>query len=457
MKKEGAQAYLYGRELLKEELEREIESGLEEVLQAAHTQKGLQNRNGSLQCVRCGSRREDHYPIPCSCGKGCRYCLRCLQMGRIKTCSLLYHLPEPNHFPPVGQPVLTWKGTLSEQQAMASQDIIDTMETNGTRLVWAVAGAGKTEMLFEGIARSLEQGKRVAVASPRIDVCLELAPRLQAAFKGVDVAVLYGEMEEAYRYTPLVVATTHQLLRFKEAFDVLIIDEIDAFPFDTEPELHFAAEKARKRQSALIYLTATPDRHLRKLVKRKRLDATILPARYHGHPLPVPKMIWAGDWRKTMLKKTTQAVPVRHMARLLSSGRRFLVFVPNIDWMKQLEQSLREVFPDNRFASVSSKDAMRKQKVTAMRQEEVDFLLTTTILERGVTFRDIDVLVVGAEDPIFTEPALVQISGRVGRHPAHPSGEILFFHYGKSAAMKKAVKQIKTMNRLARERGLIHL
>lgn len=47
-----------------------------------------------------------------------------------------------------------------------------------------------------------------------------------------------------------------------------------------------------------------------------------------------------------------------------------------------------------------------------MRKGELDFLLCTTILERGVTFTDIDVLVLGAEDRTFTEAALVQISGR---------------------------------------------
>ncbi|MDG3045198.1 hypothetical protein OE903_19940 [Bacillus sp. B6(2022)] len=44
-------------------------------------------------------------------------------------------------------------------------------------------------------------------------------------------------------------------------------------------------------------------------------------------------------------------------------------------------------------------------------------MVTTTILERGVTIQDVQVGVLGAESPIFTESALVQISGRAGRHP----------------------------------------
>ncbi|WP_370567499.1 hypothetical protein [Desemzia sp. RIT 804] len=79
----------------------------------------------------------------------------------------------------------------------------------------------------------------------------------------------------------------------------------------------------------------------------------------------------------------------------------------------------------------------------------------TTILERGVTFKDIDVLVLGAEDRTFTEAALVQIAGRAGRHKDYPKGEVLFFHYGQSKEMKQAQKQIRQMNKWAIERGLI--
>ncbi|MFK4997169.1 hypothetical protein ACI2OX_04930 [Bacillus sp. N9] len=52
------------------------------------------------------------------------------------------------------------------------------------------------------------------------------------------------------------------------------------------------------------------------------------------------------------------------------------------------------------------------------------------MLERGVTFPNIDVAVIGAEDDIFTEAALVQISGRVGRSSEFPNGTITFFIMG---------------------------
>ena len=91
-----------------------------------------------------------------------------------------------------------------------------------------------------------------------------------------------------------------------------------------------------------------------------------------------------------------------------------------------------------------------------MREDTLDFLITTTILERGVTFKNIDVLVIGSEEKIYTESALVQIAGRAGRSFDYPKGDVILFHHGRSKAMKLAVKQIRQMNHLARKKGLIN-
>ncbi|MBC8862555.1 DNA/RNA helicase, partial [Escherichia coli] len=80
--------------------------------------------------------------------------------------------------------------------------------------------------------------------------------------------------------------------------------------------------------------------------------------------------------------------------------------------------------------TVHSADELRKEKVEWLRKGKIKLLLTTTILERGVTFTDVQVAVFGSEARIFTEAALVQISGRAGRKLSHPTGDVCFFHYG---------------------------
>lgn len=446
---------LYGRELLLNEMPKPLQKAVINNHLRVEVSSSFINRSGKFYCRRCQNEVTPVEKGECICDKKCGYCRNCLKMGKVRQCSQFYTLKEPNAFIVKEKNPLAWLGTLSKQQKEASNTIIETIKNNQTRLLWAVTGAGKTEMLFAGIEYALVNKKRICIASPRVDVCLELAPRIKEAFPHTALALLHGGMEEDYQYTQLVIATTHQLYRFKEAFDVLIIDEMDAFPFHSDESLQFAANKAKKKEGSLIFLSATPSQKMQKQVKQKKLLATILPARYHGHPLPVPQLLWCNHWRKKVLKSPLKTSIGKKIAELIERRRKFLVFVPNIEWMLLFEKELNILFPNISFATVSAEDHERKNKVMLMRQGKLQFLVSSTILERGVNFPNIDVLVIGAEDRVFTESALVQIAGRCGRASDYPKGEVLFYHEGKSLAMKKAVKQIKKMNALAKKRGLV--
>lgn len=100
--------------------------------------------------------------------------------------------------------------------------------------------------------------------------------------------------------------------------------------------------------------------------------------------------------------------------------------------------------------TVHAADKDREAKVQAFRNREIAIILTTTILERGVTFPSVDVAILDAAHEVFDEAALVQIAGRAGRSPADPTGEVVFFHEGRSDAMDKAVRAIQDMNRRAK-------
>ena len=417
----------------------------------------IEKSGSRLTCLRCGNRTNFHQNI-CQCDLvACFYCLQCLNFGKLRTCDKLYHLEETAkaHSWKRNQSYLAWTGTLSAQQAQASEEICQSYQAGGQRLVWAVTGAGKTEMVFEAVNQALMAGGKVALATPRIDVANELAPRFKAAFPEITIQLLHGQSEESYSDAALTIGSTHQLIRFKAAFDLLIIDEIDAFPYDGDPMLYFASDRAVKETGAQVLLTATPNSSHEKLINEGKMPVSILPARYHRHQLPVPVYRWVGDWQSLIQAGKVPIVFKRLLNQLLKKGRRVLIFMPNINLMLTFVKLCQPVFSDYRFASVSSKDPDRIRKVQQMRDGDYDFLFSTTILERGVTFANIDVIVLGSEDQTFTTAALVQISGRVGRKPKWPSGAVYFLHYGKTKASNAAIQQIKSMNNQARKRGLI--
>lgn len=430
----------------------------------------------AIGCRRCGS-KEKHglYRSPCaSCGLSCAYCEQCLTMGRTRECGLLI-LGVPGYsLSPISRtdtPILFpdmehWKLSPAQTEAAGialrfiQRSLEDASLSDRTFLLWAVTGAGKTEMIFPLIDEVVRRSGRVLVATPRKDVVLELAPRLAAAFPDTSHSVLYGGSPDRFSKGFITLATTHQLLRCHEAFDLVLIDELDAFPYHNNPMLHFAAAKSRKREGVAVLLSATPPLELQRQVARGRLAHARVPVRYHLHPLPLPVRVAAEPLSAWIRKK---ALPSRILMRLKKSvirGAQLFLFVPYIADVAGLVTLLRdhaqqlELLPEV-IEGTSSKDCSRGDKVNAFRSRTIRVLVTTTILERGVTVPKSDVFVLSADNTQFDSAALVQMAGRSGRSKDDPNGFVYFIGKEYTLSQRAAIRQINQMNRIAAKKGYL--
>ncbi|TDL78939.1 DEAD/DEAH box helicase [[Brevibacterium] frigoritolerans] len=443
------QKHLQGKKLLIDEIpfpfeliHRHYENGYIEY------EYGLEKSNKQFRCNRCNNRDQSMIAsFKCArCGEHCSYCRACILMGRVSECTPLLNWTGPES--EIRQPefkAMQWEGQLSKEQQKGSDRMLDALKNKDDLLIWAVCGAGKTEMLFKGIEQALLENKQVCIATPRMDVVLELAPRLKSVFPQAEIAALYGGSEDRFKQANLTISTTHQLLRFKQTFDLMVIDEVDAFPYSADQSLQFAAERARKEHSSLIYLTATPSDALKKQI----VNQVKIPQRYHGHPLPVPVFSWCGNYKRALQKGCLPKNVQAWITSQLEFKKQAFLFVPSIPVLEATTALLKKQNP--LIEGVYAEDPNRKEKVQRFRNGEVPIIITTTILERGVTIPNSDVAVLGAEDNVFTESALVQIAGRVGRSAKHPSGDVRFFHYGKTEAMIRAKKHIQMMNEDAKK------
>lgn len=77
--------------------------------------------------------------------------------------------------------VFFWTGQLTEKQTEIAKRILCHSEKRH-HLIWAVTGAGKTEMLYPILVETLKAGGRVAICTPRVDVCNELFLRYRYVF-----------------------------------------------------------------------------------------------------------------------------------------------------------------------------------------------------------------------------------------------------------------------------------
>ncbi|MFC0275223.1 DEAD/DEAH box helicase family protein [Enterococcus devriesei] len=392
-------------------------------------------------CQRCGNLSQAALPA------GFFYCPVCLALGRITSHSFLYYFPVKELS--ARKVVLAWSGVFSAAQEKIARRLVTDQPIGKTFLLWAVTGAGKTEILFPLIKAVLEKGQRVVLTSPRVDVCNELYLRFRQAFPKEKISLFHGQERKDAGDT-FVICTVHQLLRYQDSFDLVIVDEVDAFPYSTDPLLPQAVERAQREKAKRIYLSATPDQKLRQAVDCRYY----LPARYHRRPLVLPEVLWTLNLEKSLNRGHLNKKMLRRILLLLTKNH-VLLFCPSIQLLAKIESYFKANLADSRLTTVFSKDKERLVKVENMREGRYDLLLTTTILERGVTFENISVVVLQASHRVFNQAALVQIAGRADRKGAYSEAEVVFVTSEMTRDIKTAIKEIRNHNQRALQEGLI--
>ena len=302
-------------------------------------------------------------------------------------------------------------------------------------LVYAVCGSGKTEICLQIIEYCVSNGKTVGFAVPRRSVCYELFCRFKNIFRENKVIAVFGGHHRRIT-ADIVCLTTHQLFRYKDYFDLLIMDEIDAFPFKGNEVLQKMFETAIRGH--YVMLTATPSDQILKEFSKPGKDLLKLFARFHHHPLPVPK-IESGNEIKLHYKLVTI------LKRFFKDNKQVFIFVPTIDESIKLTRFLKLFFHNGTY--INSKREDNEQLIEDFRSKKYLYFVTTAVLERGITMKDLQVIVFHADHIIYDKQALIQIAGRVGRKKDAPEGEVIFIAKNKTEQMEGAIADIITANK----------
>lgn len=364
-----------------------------------------------MQCPRCLN-EDDRYFYKGSKGY---YCRKCIAYGRI-----LFDAHEPEYY--YEEKNLNAEIHLPFELTLHQQKISHAVAQNYNKnhiLIWAACGAGKTEIVLEAIKKAIDQHQSVGIAIPRRQVVIEIGERLKRIFPNLDIIYVcegYTQVTEG----DIIVCTTHQLYRYRNRFDLLILDEPDAFPFKGNEVLHGIARTSCKGH--IIALSATPDDSL------KKYKTYTLFKRPHGFPLIEPKILY--------LPKIFQFLYVSYW---IKSREKSLIFVPTRRQAKKIGELLQLPF-------ITSLSENKEEIIQSFRNDRIKHLVCTTILERGVTFSNIHVLILQADHSVFDESSLIQITGRVGRDVKYPYGEAILLCSHKSKAVTQAKKSIRKMN-----------
>ncbi|MBP7110935.1 MAG: DEAD/DEAH box helicase family protein [Firmicutes bacterium] len=424
---------------------------------------------GGRACSRCGATTGFYLGDCPSCGSdSCLVCAECEPMGAMRECEPVYSLEAGPVIPDLRKrhaAVLKYPLTPAQERASSFVRGWYRENTATEALIWAVCGAGKTEVSFSAMEEALNRGGRVMYAAPRRDVVAEIGERITASFPGSTCSSFYGGSPAKSRsLTDITVATTHQALRFYRCFDLTVLDEVDAFPYQGSRMLEHAVRSARRQGGKTLFMSATPSRGLMEAARRGDVPVARIPARHHGHPLPVPEVLELGAASDALLGGAEPAVPeelASAVCESLDEGHAHFVFVPRKAAAEAVAKALARSLESRGRAGAKvgwshSSDPGREAKRKSFATGDMDVLVCTSIMERGVTVPGCDVTVLGSDkEAVFDYRALVQMAGRAGRQQARPTGRVLFLCGRANGEMKEALGIIREMNEEAARNGFL--
>lgn len=374
----------------------------------------------NMKCYRCSNTDPAYFYFD----QGVYYCRKCIMFSRldantkIKPVSLTHKIIQI-------QPKLKYE--LTTKQKEVSFKVCQLLKEGNDVFLYACTGAGKTEITLESICYYLSQGKKVGFAISRRQVVLEIRDRLQKIFPSLHiVAVTQGYTKDTDG--DIIVCTMHQLYRYPYAFDLLIMDEVDAFPYIGNDVLSSIASLSCTGQK--LYLSATPDKTL--LEKSK---VVTLFQRPHGKPLLIPEVIVSPVF--------IQLFCILYYVKKWKE-KQCLIFVPRRKDCIWLHYFLLP-FVSNSFihSQITNKDEIIDQ----FHQKKFQCLISTTLLERGITIPDVSVIVFSTDHIVYTVSTLIQILGRVGRSFSDPYGKGVLLCQSISPSIKECIHQLKQMNK----------
>ncbi len=316
---------------------------------------------------------------------------------------------------------------LTPDQKQAAWEILQDIEKNQpmNRMLQGDVGAGKTVVAGLAARQVAAAGYQVAILAPTEILASQHAKTLANLLEpyGVSVAFLAGSVSTAKRKPLLasikngdahVIVGTHALLEPTVQFHrlgLVVIDEQHRFGVNQRQKLLDKSE----RMPHLLSMTATPIPRSLALTVYGEMDISIIKQK-PADRLPIQTKIWSPVSRKELYQAIDEQI---------AKGRQAYVICRLIDdnpanEAKSVEAEYRKlqnsIFGHRRIGLLHGrmKPADKESVMQQFLQQEIDILVSTTVVEVGVDVPNATAMLIEDAEQ-YGLSQLHQLRGRVGR------------------------------------------
>lgn len=322
---------------------------------------------------------------------------------------------------------LPYQLTSAQERAWKEIALDLSKETPMLRLLQGDVGSGKTVVAALAALSAASQGYQAALMAPTELLAEQHIEVLQKMFQPLGVAVggLLGSMREREKRESLaqiesgtlqVVVGTHALFQSGVSFarlGVIIVDEQHRFGVAQRLALKNKGEDEHSAPHQLI-MTATPIPRSLAMIGYADLDSSVIDALPPGR-IPITTVVLPNDRRAEMIERVKQQC---------AQGRQAYWVCTIIEESEKLTrqaaetlaEELKEALAPLKVALIHGrlKAAEKEEKMLAFKEQEIDLLVATTVIEVGVDVPNASLMIIENAECLGLAQ-LHQLRGRVGR------------------------------------------
>lgn len=345
---------------------------------------------------------------------------------------------------PAGKLLADLRSSLSFELTNAQQRVLkDVLDDMGNcepmlRLVQGDVGSGKTVVAALAAAQAVEAGYQVAMMAPTELLAEQHMLNFTQWFEslGIGVVWLTGKLRVAARRASIeaiatgthqIVVGTHALFQKDVTFSNLglaIIDEQHRFGVHQRMALRNKGANTTSLPHQLI-MTATPIPRTLAMTAYADLDVSVIDELPPGRK-PVTTVA---------LDNARRGEIVQRVGAAIEQGRQVYWVCTLIEESDSLQaeaaedtlQVLREQLPQHKIGLIHGrlKPLDKEQLMQSFKQQEIDLLVATTVIEVGVDVPNASLMIIENSERLGLSQ-LHQLRGRVGRGSAQSSCILLY-------------------------------
>lgn len=310
-------------------------------------------------------------------------------------------------------------------------------------ILWCVPGGFDYAILTEALANILTIGGKVLYITSS-SLLYETKEELSSILEGINISIV-NKSESNFKEIDITICSYSDYPCFHKAFDLVIYDERKSYLEKPLKNMLSISQRAVKEKGKLINITCLPE--IKNLGHGQELIT--IPVTYTRSPIPEPLIVVS-----RLIKESMPQIVIDTIKWSIDDNLKLVIFVPNDESRLNIYNNIISMV-DIKKELIDFSTPKDKTSIIKLKRKEIQILISSDFTDVNCIIEDLNVLVMNADDNIYTKVMLLHMASMADFHTKKKCGRVIFALEKESEGVTTTKDRIRGINKIAWENGYL--